>query len=182
MVNLLQWNDYEGYDGAVLGYNIYRSVNEVFDPIPIATIGIGPRFYEDNVESFVGSTANGKFCYYVEAIENLNSYGLEERAKSNIACGTEEPLLFVPNAFIVGGVNAEFGPEVSYIDFDQYEFNVYNRWGKLVFQTNDAGEKWDGKFNGYLCREDVYVYILTFRNGDGATRVQKGHVTLLKSE
>ena len=182
LVNLLQWNDYEGYDGAVLGYNIYRSVNEVFDPIPIATIGIGPRFYEDNVESFVGSTANGKFCYYVEAIENLNSYGLEERAKSNIACGTEEPLLFVPNAFIVGGVNAEFGPEVSYIDFDQYEFNVYNRWGKLVFQTNDAGEKWDGKFNGDLCREDVYVYILTFRNGDGATRVQKGHVTLLKSE
>jgi gliding motility-associated-like protein len=182
LVNLLQWNDYEGFDGAVLGYHIYRAVNGVFDPTPIATIGIGPRFYEDNVESYVGTNADGKFCYYVEAIENLNSFGLEERSKSNVACGVEEPLVFIPNAFIIGGVNSEFGPVVSYVDVNEYELNVYSRWGKLVFYSENVGETWDGRFNGRLCREDVYLYILSFKRGDGATQVHRGHVTLLKAE
>lgn len=182
LVNLLQWNDYEGYDGAILGYNVYRSVNGVFNPVPIATVGIGPRFYEDNVESFVGTNADGEFCYYVEAIENTNSYGISERAKSNVACALEEPLIFIPNAFMLGGVNNEFKPVTSYIDMEEYEFNIYNRWGKVVFSTTDINGAWDGHFNGERCREDVYVYILTYRNGGGSVRVQKGHVTLLHGQ
>ncbi len=182
LVNLLQWTDYEGYDGAVLGYNVYRSVNGVFDPTPIGTVGIGPRFYEDNVESFVGTNADGEFCYYVEAIENTNSYGISERAKSNVACAVEKPLLFVPNAFILGGHNNEFKPVGSYIDLTEYEMNIYNRWSKQVFQTNDIHQAWDGHYNGERCREDVYVYIITFRDGAGALHVQKGHVTLLHAQ
>lgn len=179
LVNLLQWNDYEGFDGAVLGYNIFRIVNDVVEPFPIATIGSGPRYYEDNVESFISSQANGNFCYYVEAIENINLYGIEERCKSNVACGVEEPVIYVPNAFVIGGSNSTFSPVVSFLDINDYEFEVYNRWGKLVFRTENTSESWDGRHKGGLCREDVYVYILTFKSGDGATRVQKGHVTLL---
>lgn len=179
LVNLLQWNDYEGFDGAVLGYNVFRVVNGVAETVPIATIGSGPRYYEDNVESFIGSQADGNFCYYVEAIENLNLYGLEERCKSNLGCGLEAPVIFVPNAFVVGGFNATFSPIVSFIQIDEYMFDVFNRWGKLVFHSESTSESWDGKHNGNLCREDVYVYILTYKSGDGATRIQKGHVTLL---
>jgi len=182
LVNLVQWSDYEGYDGAILGYNVYRGVNNVFNPTPIAFVGIGPRFYEDNVESYVGSTADGEFCYYVEAVENVNSYGINELAKSNVACAVEIPLIFVPNAFMLGGANPTFKPVTSFIDISEYEFTIYNRWNKLVFETDDVFDSWDGTYKGGRCREDVYVYILTYRDGNGSTRVQKGHVTLLHAQ
>jgi len=57
--------------------------------------------------------------------------------------------VWLPNAFTPNGDgrNDKFGPGDSYchFDFSDYSFNIYNRFGQLVFQSVNPGEKWDGR-------------------------------------
>lgn len=60
-------------------------------------------------------------------------------------------------------------------------FRIYNRWGDLVFETEDKSIGWDGTYNGELQEQDVYIYqvVATFY----ATSEQKskqGNITLFR--
>ena len=70
-----------------------------------------------------------------------------------------DELVYLPTAFSPNGDgnNDGFRPIVvdDNIDFDSWEFSIYNRWGELVFKTNDVNEAWDGTYNG----EVLYQYI-----------------------
>jgi gliding motility-associated-like protein len=73
-------------------------------------------------------------------------------------------ILFMPNAFSPGnkdGVNDVFKPEVNN-RIEDYELRIYNRWGEMIFITNDVNEGWDGTINGKPCQVDVYVYKLNY--------------------
>ncbi|HRE97112.1 MAG TPA: gliding motility-associated C-terminal domain-containing protein [Flavobacteriales bacterium] len=175
----LQWNAYQGWDGFVTEYRIYRSSNGVFDPAPIATVLPGMLFYEDDVSMFLES--DGEICYYVEAVESLNSFGIAETSISNLACAVIEPIVWVPNAFMVGGVNEIFIPVISFADYSNYQLRIFDRWGQIVFETNDRAQGWDGKINNQLGREGVYVWVLEFADGSGQLFEKKGFVTLLKA-
>jgi gliding motility-associated-like protein len=72
-------------------------------------------------------------------------------------------LLFIPNAFSPGnkdGVNDVFKPVVKNIQ--DYELRIFNRWGEMIFKTNDVNEGWDGTINGKNCQLDVYVYQIDY--------------------
>lgn len=88
----------------------------------------------------------------------------------------------VPNAFAPGSPYAavnKFGilnREIVKLNY----FRVYDRWGKLVFETTDPAQGWDGNFNDKQCEQGVYVW-----EGDGfcisGQRIKKhGNVTLLR--
>lgn len=178
-INTLQWNAYEDWDGTIVEYRIYRSINGIFDPAPIATVAPTQLYYEDDVNSFLSST--GEFCYYVEAVESLNSFGIAELSHSNIACTTIDPIVWVPNAFMIGGINEIFKPVLSYVDFNQYQLRIFDRWGEVVFQSNEVNQGWDGKYKNELCREGVYVWHIEFTDGSGEHFEKRGFVTLLKA-
>jgi gliding motility-associated-like protein len=58
------------------------------------------------------------------------------------------------------------------------ELLVYNRWGKLVYQTkNIAANPWDGKYNGKLVPTDSYHYILYLNDG---SKARKGVITVIR--
>ncbi|MDN5203265.1 PKD domain-containing protein [Fulvivirgaceae bacterium BMA10] len=62
----------------------------------------------------------------------------------------------------------------------EYKMQVYNRWGELIFETQDQTQGWDGYYNGRLSPQGVYLYKLDlkFINGQSTTRV--GDVTLIR--
>ncbi|MFZ5554846.1 MAG: gliding motility-associated C-terminal domain-containing protein [Bacteroidota bacterium] len=177
LINILQWNHYDGWDGPITGYNIYRSVNGVFDPAPVATVAGTQRYYEDDVSSQMQAT--GEFCYYVEALEGTNSYGISEVSHSNIGCAVIDPIIWVPNAFIINGVNNVFKPVASYVDFNEYDLKIFNRWGEMIFQTSDINTGWDGLHKSKQAGEGVYVWQIILKDGEGKTYEQRGRVTLL---
>ncbi len=41
-----------------------------------------------------------------------------------------------------------------------FSLKIYNRWGEIVFESNDASKKWNGKYKGEDCAVDNYTYIL----------------------
>ncbi|MEO0725260.1 MAG: gliding motility-associated C-terminal domain-containing protein, partial [Bacteroidota bacterium] len=44
-----------------------------------------------------------------------------------------------------------------------YELRVYNRWGNMVFESNNIDNPWDGRFNGDFAPSDVYLYQAQYR-------------------
>jgi gliding motility-associated-like protein len=68
--------------------------------------------------------------------------------------------VFVPNAFVPNGVNNSFKPIASYIKSIHWE--VYNKWGEKVFETDNQNTSWDGTFKGTPCSNDVYFYKVNY--------------------
>lgn len=59
-------------------------------------------------------------------------------------------------------------------------FSVYNRWGELVFHTNDVNSGWDGKHRNTVQPVGVYVYTVIGTDHDGNTVQRQGDVTLVR--
>ncbi len=180
--NFLQWNHYKQWNGNLVGYNIYRSINDVFNTSPIATLSPNKQFYNDDISDFVGSLTDGEFCYYVEAIESLNTYGIKETSQSNVACAEQEPILYVPNALIIGGVNNKWKPIVSLLELDTYKVRIYNRFSEIVFESSNVNEAWDGthKKNGKLVQQGLYIYQITYQKANNDFEEIRGHIALIR--
>jgi gliding motility-associated-like protein len=60
------------------------------------------------------------------------------------------------------------------------DWNIYNRWGQKIYESNNLKSAWDGTYKGKLQPMDVYSYTLkvTFSNGQKATKT--GDITLLR--
>lgn len=67
-------------------------------------------------------------------------------------------------------------PENRVTNFALY---IYDRWGKLVFESNDVNESWDGTYNGNPCNAGVYVWTVYFEGSEGQS-TNRGTVTLVK--
>jgi len=57
---------------------------------------------------------------------------------------------------------------------------IYNRWGQLMFETEDFYEGWDGKYKGNPQNADTYTYIAKAIDHRGEEIIEKGYVTLLR--
>ncbi len=96
---------------------------------------------------------------------------------------TECPLaeIFIPNTFTPNGdgINDVFIP--VYTNITDFEMYVFDRWGQEIYSTTDINKGWDGKFEGKLCQEGVYSWLIYYKSVDSTVRKKKfGHVTLLK--
>lgn len=92
--------------------------------------------------------------------------------------------MYVPNAFNPNGdgINDYFGPIGEGINSDYYEMYIYDRWGKLIFHTNDINNLWDGRSkDGRLMPQDVYTWIIFLRKHIGTDHKHRytGTVTLM---
>jgi gliding motility-associated-like protein len=90
----------------------------------------------------------------------------------------------IPNTFTPNydGLNDIFIPVFTSYGFDQrsYQLEIFDRWGSLLFTTNDYKKGWDGIYKGEVVKEDVYVYRIRFKTSDGTSFEKYGHVTLLR--
>jgi hypothetical protein len=178
-VNRLRWNGYEQWAGTVSGYAVYRSIADApFSPIAFTA----PTEWEteDDVNGFIGT--NGRFCYYVEAIEVGNASGIDAVSTSNIACAIQQEAVWVPNAFNAGSTileNSRFQPVVAFVDVKGYEFIIFNRWGQQIWSTTDVSEPWKGTVNGNYVPQGVYAYYVAVYNGAGKKFEERGTVTFL---
>lgn len=180
MINTLNWNAYEGFNGSITKYNIFRSLNGTYTWPPLATVSANTLFYQDDLNGI--ANFEGKICYYVEAIESMNVYHFSEQSKSNEVCTVFEPLIYIPNAFTPGGLNPIFIPVVSLINPQDYRLTIIDRWGQVMFYTTDIFEGWDGTMgiNHKLAETGMYMYVLQVRDGAGQEVTKRGHVSLLK--
>ena len=97
----------------------------------------------------------------------------------------EMPNVFTPNG---DGQNDQFLPKPFDLitksgtrNIIEYSCKVFDRWGKMVFETNDINTGWDGKRRGGAQSSDgVYYWLVIAKGVDNQTYDLKGNVTLLR--
>jgi gliding motility-associated-like protein len=95
----------------------------------------------------------------------------------------EEPYVFIPNAFTPNddGNNDIIYAQSSIIDeTEDFILRIYNRWGELVFETNDITQGWDGTWRGKKLAPDVYDYYMEGFCVDGQSFLIQGNITLVR--
>ena len=120
----------------------------------------------------------GIFYYHVLATENQPSI---YSSKSNTIELLQAPLLHVPNAFTPNGDGANDLWNVVPVFVKDYHCRVYDRWGKLVFETKDKKMLFSDKdLNNNTLADDAFVYVITYTGFDGTFKQVTGNVTILK--
>ncbi len=119
---------------------------------------------------------------YSVTLTVVNSFGCRDSVMKLLKV-EDDFALFIPNAFTpskADGKNDIF--KVSGIGFlsDSFEMRIYDRWGELVFKTNDINKGWDGSIKGgKIANPDVFIYKITIKDFKNKTREYVGHITIL---
>ena len=87
---------------------------------------------------------------------------------------------FIPSAFTPNGdgLNEVFIPYGELDGIIAYSFIMYDRLGKVIFETNDYHQGWDGYIDGQLY-QGVYTYFVSFTTIAGRSYSKGGTVTLI---
>ncbi len=75
-------------------------------------------------------------------------------------------MIYIPNSFAPFGYNTIFKPSGEIKGVRNYSFQIFNRWGQLIYETSDPEKGWDGRLNGDFVPSGAYVYYLKFDNVD----------------
>ena len=90
--------------------------------------------------------------------------------------------LNVPNAFTAGddGYNDGFKPVFSSPDLiSTYQLDIFNRWGELIYTTNNQYDAWDGTYQGKACQSGAYSWKIRYTDYQKTSKDVHGHVILL---
>jgi gliding motility-associated-like protein len=120
--------------------------------------------------------------YEIQLIANT-PFGCADTA-SAILVVFEELIYYVPNTFTPDGdeFNNTFKP-VFTSGFDPFDYNltIFNRWGEVVFESNNALFGWDGTYQGKFAPDGVYVWKIEFKTKkNDARKTANGHITILR--
>jgi gliding motility-associated-like protein len=181
-------------DTELLTYNFSdgAGVDEDVDPAP------SPWFWDFGD----GATSEDKEPTHTYKVEGIYDITLVAKYvhENNVVCADtlkrtvkalQGGVTRVPNAFTpspngpskgVPGANTfndVFLPQVK--GAEEFNMQVYDRWGNLIFESNDSNTGWDGyDKNGKLLPAGVYVYKLTLRLSDGQRTTQIGDITMIR--
>jgi len=151
-----------------------------------------PTTITENYWSF----GEGTFSWLFQPSNNFNQIGtyiVELTVTDSKGCtdnyfkeivAKEDYLFWPPTAFSPNGDNKNdvYRPLLKDIIKDSYEMYIYDRWGKLVFQTEDYLIGWDGirEDNGTEAKQDAYTYLVFFNTKRNVIEKKTGTFVLVK--
>jgi gliding motility-associated-like protein len=88
----------------------------------------------------------------------------------------------VPNAFSPNkdGINETFLPIGTYINPKEFNLKIFNRWGQIIYETNDLYKGWDGDTGtGDIKQTQIYYWQLNLKDYTGESHFLNGSVKLI---
>jgi gliding motility-associated-like protein len=139
----------------------------------------------DTTESYSLSQSwdiNGYYTIQVYQVVNGCVSEIQSTTVNLTTC--PEELIFIPNTFTPDGdeYNQTWLP-IFTEGFDPYDYQltILNRWGEVVFESNNHIIGWLGDYNGKTCTEGIYTWKIEFGNLiNDARKVLVGHLTLIR--
>lgn len=175
------------YPKPVAAFKANPETVSIFDPVIYFTDqSSGANSCEYHI-SMTGNTINT--CNFSYTFPDTGYYTITQYVYSIHGCSDTAQLdiyvkpeftFYIPSAF---SPNSDFKNDVYYgygTFIKNYEFRIFNRWGELIFFTDQLDKGWDGTFKGYNAQEDVYVYKVNIVDVIGEKHQFIGHVTLFR--
>lgn len=116
--------------------------------------------------------------YTVTLVAN-NEYNCPDTVSMEITV-RPEPTLYVPNAFTPDGDGTNDFFMAKGRNIEEFQMLIFDRWGNVIFKTNNLSSGWDGIVNGEQAKEDVYVYKIQYKTNSNEVLTKEGHLSLLK--
>jgi gliding motility-associated-like protein len=118
---------------------------------------------------------------YTITLITFNSSGCSDTIRKTIYVSSED-FIKVPEAFSPNGDGRNDKFRILYSGVIQsLEFRIFNRWGEMVFETNDINTGWDGTYKGKPQEEGTYSYYILAKMISSTTpKLLKGNVTLVR--
>lgn len=148
------------------------SVSNEFEPTHTYT--------EEGVYDIMLIAINEQGCSDTLLIERMVSAKQPEATKPRI------PNSFTPNPLAPNGGHYQYGDVSNDIFIPVIEgvtemsMTIYNRWGNVMFTSQNKNVGWDGYYQGKLCPADVYYYKIEMKFSNGERRTEHGDVTLIR--
>jgi gliding motility-associated-like protein len=116
------------------------------------------------------------------SVTGTDENGCTSTAQATISLVIECDQVYVPTIFSPNGTGPEMNDLLCVMGncISEVSYSVYNRWGEMVFSTEDISICWDGNYKGEPCQAGIYVYSLIATKTNGETLVQSGNLTLIK--
>ena len=155
--------------GPTADFSIYPAVVTIDDP-PLRFVNLSTGI----IDQYIWDFGDKRYSYEVNPYykySDTGHYEVKLTVKSYSGCidsivkeavVMDRITLFVPNCFSPNddGVNDYFIIGGQHIT--EYELFIYNRWGELVYQTNDLSQSWDGRYQGNIVPEGIYGWIINY--------------------
>ena len=127
-----------------------------------------------NSPRFVSETGN--YIISITGACDTDTFSISVEEEFCEGCAAYLPNSFTPD---LDGLNDAFSPITECV-FEKYEFSIYNRWGEVIFKTSNQNEKWDGKYKGSDCVNELYAYVVLYKFPSQTIKQINGSVMLLR--
>lgn len=180
-----------GPSEVIANFNVSTNITFVpFTELTFSNRSLGANSYVWNfigLDSLFSTNITYKFPDQVDdyqvCLTATNSNGC-----SDIFCNwiivKEELGIYIPNSFTPNNnrLNDTFKPVLIKDKVVEYTFLIYDRWGQLIFETNDPDVGWNGtdKDGSKIIQSGVYVYNLKVLDSDNIEHKKTGKIQLLK--
>lgn len=186
---ILQQDIINVYPRPVAGFSVSPEQTDICEGLITFTDlsqGASSYYYNFDNNGFTSSTANFAHNYTTSGTDNpiqivTNEYGCKDTMILTVII--EPTSLYIPNTFTPDEDehNTLFRP-ITDFEILEWQLRIFNRWGELVFQSNDYSIGWDGHFGEIICQDGIYAYDLQYRSCEQEQKKIEvtGHVNLIR--
>lgn len=128
------------------------------------------------------TTAAINVAYGKYQVKVINAEGCSSEAKTSVIINCE-PKVFIPTAFTPNSDGKNDKLEFFTTFTTTFKISFYDRWGEVIYSTDDPSSGWDGIYLGKQVPTGTYTYVCTYGGlvkGNQETRVIKGDVSVLE--
>lgn len=129
-----------------------------------------------------GATLPASTWIYLQATSNPDGCMMGDSVFINVidrATYCVDTYIYMPSAFSPNGDGLNDVFRIVSKKISLKTFRVFNRWGELVFATNDLNTSWNGEYKGKRL-PGTYVYYVTYTDCMGEAKLIKGTITVIR--
>ncbi len=154
---------------------VLNALNADFDTYKWSTGEKTPSITVNQTGQYAVSVTSNKFCL------TLNDTLVIKKSPmcDSMTVSSSDSKLFLPTIFTPNddGINDFFEPLGT--GFIVESFQIFDRWGSMVFESSESNKAWNGQFRGRDAMSAVYVYFLKYKQ-QGKVKILKGEITLIR--
>jgi gliding motility-associated-like protein len=177
---ILRWNNYKNWNGSVASYRIFMDTGNSFAQFHVASPS--DTIYSVSIPGIMYNLTRGEVCFYVSALETGNPHGISGESDSDTSCISIDETVTVPNIFTPdgNGKNDQFKLVLTFAPAS-YHLLITDQHRKILFETRDYNESWDGMTEAGPLSQGVYLWFLRLKTPSGKSIIRTGTVTIIKN-
>jgi gliding motility-associated-like protein len=133
----------------------------------------------DNSTDHSPTSTYNPWGYYDVTLVAYNEIGCTDTVTKQLYVKPEF-YFYAPNAFTPNGNRQNNTYGVSVIGAVRFEFQIFNRWGELIYETTDQYFKWDGSYKDFKVQDGVLVWKAMVVDRELQFHTYEGFITILR--